>query len=351
MRDVGIVAFAESQLTYGTTNTPVEMIVPTVNEVLTNAGIERTEVDFWCHGSCDYMTGQPFSFVAAVDALGAWPPIIESHVEMDGAWALYEAWMKIQTGEANVALVFGNGKSSAGDMNRALTLQQDPYTVAPLWPGLTAMEGIGACAALQAGTVTERQMAKAASRARRDGAKNGNVLVSGSESADELLSRAVTSAPFRDHDLPAMADGVSAIIIATGDAAKRIAKRPAWIRAIDHRIDHQNLGWRDLARSTSAAIAASEVGVHNDKVDIAELHTTFSHHEQLLINALQLRTDATRITPSGGALVGNALMAAGLSRFGHAARAIFDGTADRAVAHAQQGACLQQNIVAVLEGN
>ncbi|MFM8871726.1 MAG: lipid-transfer protein, partial [Actinomycetota bacterium] len=182
-------------------------------------------------------------------------------------------------------------------------------------------------------------------------AKNGNVLVSGSESADELLSRAVTSAPFRDHDLPAMADGVSAIIIAAGDAAKRIAKRPAWIRAIDHRIDHQNLGWRDLARSTSAAIAASEVGVHNDKVDIAELHTTFSHHEQLLINALQLRPDATRITPSGGALVGNALMAAGLSRFGHAARAIFDGTADRAVAHAQQGACLQQNIVAVLEGN
>jgi acetyl-CoA acetyltransferase len=251
MRDVAIVAFSEGPVTFGSTSTPVEMIVPTVHDVLKQAGIERTDVDFWCHGSCDYMTGQPFSFVSAVDALGAWPPIIESHVEMDGAWALYEAWIKIQTGEAEVALVFGNGKSSAGDMNRALSLQQDPYTVAPLWPGMTAMEGLGACAALQAGTVTERQMAEAASRARRDGAKNGNVLVSGNESADELLSRPVTAAPFRDHDIPAMADGVSAVIIATGDVAKKIAKRPAWIRAIDHRIDHQNLGWRDLARSSN----------------------------------------------------------------------------------------------------
>jgi len=33
-----------------------------------------------------------------VDAIGAFPPINESHVEMDGAWALYEAWVKIQTG-------------------------------------------------------------------------------------------------------------------------------------------------------------------------------------------------------------------------------------------------------------
>ena len=52
--------------------------------------------------------------MAAVDALGAWPPIVESHVETDGAFALYEAWLKIQTGECDTALVFGNGKSSSG---------------------------------------------------------------------------------------------------------------------------------------------------------------------------------------------------------------------------------------------
>jgi acetyl-CoA acetyltransferase len=127
MRDVGIVAFAQSeQGTGGRTATGeltnVELLLPVITEVLATAGLDRREVDFWCHGSCDYLTGQPFSFVAAVDAIGAWPPIVESHVEADGAFALYEAWVKIQTGEADTAVVFGNGRSSSGNTDQILTL-------------------------------------------------------------------------------------------------------------------------------------------------------------------------------------------------------------------------------------
>ena len=54
---------------------------------------------------------------------------------------------------------------------------------------------------------------------------------------------------------------------------------------------------------------------------------------------------------AGGALAGNPLMAAGLSRIGEAAQRIWTGDGDRAVAHATSGPCLQQNLVAVLEGN
>ena len=39
-------------------------------------------------------------------------------------------------------------------------------------------------------------------------------------------------------------------------------------------------------------------------------------------------------------------MAAGLARFGEAARRIIAGEADRALAHATSGPCLQQNLVA-----
>ena len=44
---------------------------------------------FTCAGSCDYVAGQAFSFVSNTDAIGAWPPKRDSHVEMDGAWAFY----------------------------------------------------------------------------------------------------------------------------------------------------------------------------------------------------------------------------------------------------------------------
>ena len=56
------------------------------------------------------------------------------------------------------------------------------------------------------------------------------------------------------------------------------------------------------------------------------------------------------MNPSGGALAANPMMSAGLIRIGEAARAIWSGQADRAVAHATSGPCLQQNLVCVLEG-
>jgi hypothetical protein len=44
------------------------------------------------------------------------------------------------------------------------------------------------------------------------------------------------------------------------------------------------------------------------------------------------------------------MMAAGLIRIGEAARRVWDGSADRAVAHATSGPCLQQNLVCLMEG-
>ena len=53
---------------------------------------------------------------------------------MDAAWALYEAYIKLLSGEVETALVYGFGKSSAGILRRVLAMQTDPYTVAPLGP-------------------------------------------------------------------------------------------------------------------------------------------------------------------------------------------------------------------------
>src|SRR5688572_6482252 len=104
MRDVAVIGFAERLNTQVTTN-GVEQLVPIFGEILDQTGLSKSDIDFWCSGSSDYLAGRAFSFVTAVDAIGAFPPVAESHVEMDGAWALYEAWIKIQTGEVDVALV------------------------------------------------------------------------------------------------------------------------------------------------------------------------------------------------------------------------------------------------------
>ena len=81
---------------------------------------------------------------------------------------------------------------------------------------------------------------------------------------------------------------------------------------------------------------------------MAELHAPFTHQEILLRTALGLG-DGVRVNPSGGALAGNPMFAAGLARIGLAAQAITAGQSDRALGHATSGPALQQNLVCVME--
>lgn len=350
-REVAIIATAQAPSEAYTSKTTVELLVPVVTEVLARAGMQRSDIGFWCHGSCDYMSGQPFSFVAAVDALGAWPPISESHVEADGAFALYEAWIKIQTGECNTALAFSNGKSSAGPIAKIMAYQLDPYTVAPLGPDMHAVAALAARVCLETGVVSERAMAEVVSRSLAAAVGNPAALRKGTVSIDELLNRPRTYDPLREHDCPPVTDGANAVILAAGDVARSLCERPAWIVGIDHRIANQRFNLVSMTQAESAANAGDRAGVGNDRIDFAELHAPYSHQELLLTAALGL--DATRVTvnPSGGALCANPQMAAGLARFAEAAERIMRGDADRGVAHCTSGPNLQQNLVAVLEGN
>lgn len=350
MRDVAIIASAQMISETNTSKTTVEMLVPVVTEVLARAGLGRMEIGFWCHGSCDYMSGQPFSFVAAVDALGAWPPIAESHVEADGAFAMYEAWIKIQTGECDTALAFSNGKSSAGPIEKIMAYQLDPYTIAPLGPDMHAVAALAARACLETGVVSEQAMAEVVARSLAAAVANPVALRSGIVTVSELLNRPRTYDPLREHDCPPVTDGANAVVLAAGDVARSLCDRPVWIRGIDHRIANQRFDLAAMTTASSAAQAGERVGVRNDRLDFAELHAPYSHQELLLAQALGLHPTLTSINPSGGALCANPQMAAGLARFAEAAERIMRGDADRGLAHCTSGPNLQQNLVAVLEG-
>ncbi len=329
MRDVAIVSVARApHVRKERVHNEVEILMPVVHEVLDDCGIPKEEIGFTCSGTCDFLAGQPFSFVSALDAVGAWPPIIESHVEMDGAWALYEALVRLQHGDVDSALVYAVGKSSMGDLKDVLCLQLDPYVLAPLWPDPISLAALQARAYLEKTGKTEADLAKVAA------------------SAD--LEAPYIVSPLRKHDCPPIADGAAAVVLAAGDLASNVCSRPAWIRGIDHRIEQHSLGARDLTTSPSTKLAAEKAGVSNGRVEVAELHAPFTHQELILREAIGLN-GSTKINPSGGALAGNPVMVAGLERFVEAARAIHRKEADRAVAHATSGPCLQQNLVAVLE--
>jgi len=312
-RDVAIIAFAQlPPVARDTEREEVELVQPVVRQALAQVGLERKDIGFVCSGSCDYLLGRPFSFVAALDGVSPWPPIRESHVEMDGAWAFYEAWVRLLCGDLDTALVYAYGKSSLGNLPMVLAQQLDPYYLAPLGVDADALAGLQAQALVDAGRATEREV-----RAVHDGRK--------------------------------VSDGAAAIVLAAGDTARRLCKRPAWIRGIDHRVEPHQLGARDLTRSPSTRLAAEHAGAIGGGPDvrvpdIALLHAAFPHEELILRDALAL-TDRTQVPPPAA----DPVIVAGLTRIGLAASHILDGTASRAIAHATSGPCLQQNLVCVLD--
>lgn len=350
MRDVAVVAFAQSPLVRRELDfAEPGMILPVVNEVYQQSGIDRSQIDFVVSGSADYLAGQSFAFIQGLDGVGAWPPISESHVEMDGAWALYEAWMMLQIGHADTALVYGFGKSSSGNLREVLTTQLDPYYLAPTGIDCVATAALQARALLERSDHTERDMAEVAARSRRAAMGNPHAQVKGEATADELLDEPYWVDPLRKHDCPPITDGAAAVILVAGDRAKDACERPAWIRGLEHSIEPHYFGTRDLTVSPSTASIGKKLGSH-DGIEVAELSGTFTHQELILRDALELGDD-TEINPSGGPLAANPLMATGLIRVGEAFDQIRNNGKRRVLAHATSGHCLQQNLVCVMEGD
>lgn len=353
MREVAIVGYAQSpQVRQERVLNEVEILMPEIDKALADAGMTMDEIDFVCSGSCDYIAGGAFSFVGAVDALGATPCKMESHVEMDAAWALYEAWIKIQAGEIKTALIYGFGKSSVGQLPDVLSQQLDPYYMAPLWPDTISLAALQANVLMQSGRYNENDFANVVVDSRRKAKSNSNAQLAGDLKASDLLTAPYIASPLRRHDCCPITDGASVLIICEKSALPNNGKRPAMIRGMDHRMEVHQLGLRRLDDSVSSTQALAQVtaqsGISVDQYDIAELYAPFSPQTLILRDALGL-DDSVDINPSGGPLAGHIMMSAGLDRFGMSYRAIQNGV-DRALCHATSGPCLQHNLVAAVEG-
>jgi acetyl-CoA acetyltransferase len=163
---------------------------------------------------------------------------------------------------------------------------------------------------------------------------------------DALLAEDYIREPLRRHDVPPITDGAAAMVVATGDRARRLVERPAYITGFDHRTECHNPSFRALDDSPSTRLAAEAAGLGDGPIEVAELQAAFTHEELLLADVLDLGDDVS-VNPSGGALRANPIMATGLCRIGHAADHVMSG-GHRALAHSTSGPCLQQNLVCIV---
>ena len=116
---------------------------------------------------------------------------------MDGAFALYEAWVRLLHGDIDTALVFSFGKGSLGPIPEVMNLQNDPYYVQPLGLDSISAAALQAQSLIDAGKGTERDFAEIAARCRRSAVDNPNAHVKGDFSVDAMLEEPYISSPGR----------------------------------------------------------------------------------------------------------------------------------------------------------
>lgn len=310
MREIAVIAsasIAEPQAE----RDEVELISAVASRALKDSGVPREKIGFVCSGSADLLIGRPFSFVQGLDGIAAWPPIRESHVEMDGAWALYEAWCRLQLGDVDAALIYAFGRPSAGSFSDVSVLQLDPYTATALWPDSDSL------ASLQA-----------------------NLMMSDEAIAARENVADPASTPF------AIFDGAAAVVLAADDLARRLCARPAWIAGLDHRVEAHALGARDLSRSTSTQQAARGASVDTLDITTAHIWASHSHGESLVANALHAAGCGREAKLKTGAFTP---MVTGLANIGRAAQDVISGRTDASLAHASSGALMQHNLVCCVQ--
>ena len=364
LRNVAVVGFSYVPIVARDEHrTAQELLYEAVRGALDESRIDRDAIDVQIAGSADYVDGKPFGFVQSLDVMGTWPPRRDSHLEMDGAFGVYYAWLRMQAAECDTAMVVAYGKASEGNLDRVSNIRLDPYYQAPIGLESTSAAALQASAWMARTETTDRELAEVAARNLEAAAANPDGMVRKAPTADELQKTAWAVEPLRKGYLAPAGDSAVCLILAAEGKAERICPRPAWIQGIDQRAEMQTLGARDLSRSRGTELAgrgaftmAAIEGA--SAADLVETAAVTPVEEMIVREALGLElrgNGAPAMNPSGGAFSGNPFMQTGLIRTGEAFRQL-SGTAKgrkvagarRAVVHATQGICLQQNVVIVL---
>jgi hypothetical protein len=135
LRNVAVVGFAQMPtVARDEHRMSTEMLYPVVREALAQVGVGATTSTIKSPPRPTTPTAVRSASSPALDVMGSWPPRQDLHLEMDGSFAAYYAWVKLQTGEVDTAIVCGHGKTSEGEPDRVYNLQLEPYYHAAIGP-------------------------------------------------------------------------------------------------------------------------------------------------------------------------------------------------------------------------
>lgn len=311
-----------------------ELTYEAAKKAYLDAGIEPKDVGAFVATSEDFLEGYSIADEYSPDQLGAVLKPIYT-VPGDFIQSLGSGVMMVLSGLYDIVVVQALSKAS-NMLTKPYMIEfaMDPLYARQLREHPDYVAGLDMARYMYETGTTKEDCAAVVVKNRRNAMFNPYAGHPCDLSIDYVLASEPVSYPLSELDISQCSDGAVVVVIAKGEVARALTKKPVWIRGISWMSDTPNLEKMEWGRAVYAQLAADKAyqmaGIKSPRseIDFAEINDEFSYKELQHMEALRLcspgearylvRDGVTQITGAlpintmGGCLgVGNAFEANG----------------------------------------
>lgn len=291
---------------------PEELMVESFSEALSDAGIDRTDIDAGWFGVFFDEQNVGKSALPMSTALRL-PNIPVTRVEnlcATGTEALRGAVYAVAAGACDIALALGVEKLKdtgyAGLPERTKGTFEDLYLPGSTAPGSFAQLASAYAARHQLDMQeVKRGMAHVSAKSHANGVKNPKAHLQRVVSEEQILNAPMVSYPLGIFDCCGVSDGSACAIVTTPEIARELGKNPivavkAMQLAPSYGIEMSHDSWDGSTTMTStiaAQRAYKEAGIRSprEELDLIEVHDCFSITELVLMEDLGLSAEGRAV--------------------------------------------------------
>ncbi|MCL6451797.1 MAG: hypothetical protein K6T75_10940 [Acetobacteraceae bacterium] len=312
-----------------------ELIFEAATKAYADAGIHPKDVDTFVSVSEDYSEGTAIFDEYVPDQLGAVLKPVQT-IAGDGLTGIASAFLQLQTGCFDIAVVEGHSKASNVLYPAHIeAFALDPGFARPLGLNPRFVAGLEMRRYLAEADLCEGAAAAVVVKNRGNALLNPAAAFPGRLTVEQVLASPPVSEPLKQLDIAPAVDGAIVVVLARESVARRLNPCPVYIRGIGWAQDTPDLDQRDWSRAVYAELAAAMAyrmaGITRpaEEICLAEVDDAFSYKELQHLEAVGLarrgeaglllregffdRGGPLPVNPSGGSL-GNGYLfdAAGL---------------------------------------
>ncbi len=274
------------------------LITEAGTEAINDSGIEGEKIDALYVGSMSpgLFSGQEHvsSLVADHSGLKCIPATRVEAACSSGALALREAYLSIKSGEMDYVVVGGVEKmTDIASNSAAVTLmgagdQEWEAFKGATFPGLYAL--MARRHMYEYGTTLE-QISQVSVKNHDNAVLNPKAQFRFRVTLEDVMNSTPVADPLRLLHCSPITDGAAAVVLASGEKARKVCDNPVWINASSCSTDTIALHDRECVSRTDAATRAAReayrrAGIKPQDVDFAEVHDCFAIAEIMAIESL-----------------------------------------------------------------